>query len=120
MDKIKDNESPKVNGDGTQFRDFVHVSDVVNANILSMKSDIEHEFFNVGTSSSITILELAKVIIKLAKLDLEPVFGPALEGDVDKTLSDTKLIREKIDWKPTITLEEWLNEIISSKKIDYI
>ena len=120
LDKIKDNESPKVNGDGTQFRDFVHVSDVVNANILSMKSDIEHEFFNVGTSSSITILELAKVIIKLAKLDLEPVFGPALEGDVDKTLSDTKLIREKIDWKPTITLEEWLNEIISSKKIDYI
>ena len=120
LDKIKDNESPKVNGDGTQIRDFVHVSDVVNANILSMKSDIEHEFFNVGTSSSITILELAKVIIKLAKLDLEPVFGPALEGDVDKTLSDTKLIREKIDWKPTITLEEWLNEIVSSKKIDYI
>ena len=120
LDKIKDNESPKVNGDGTQFRDFVHVSDVANANILSMKSDIEHEFFNVGTSSSITILELAKVIIKLAKLNLEPVFGPALEGDVDKTLSDTKLIREKIGWRPTITLEEWLNEIISSKKIDYI
>jgi len=120
LDKIKNHEPPKVNGDGTQFRDFVHVSDVVNANILSMKSDVEHEFFNVGTSSSITILELAKVIIELAGLNLEPAFGPALEGDVNKTLSDTELIREKIGWKPTITLEEWLNEIISSKKIDYV
>ena len=85
LDQIKKKESPVVNGDGTQFRDFVHVSDVVNANILSMNSKIKHAFYNVGTNSSITILDLAKSIIKSSGLKLEPKFRNALEGDVDKT-----------------------------------
>jgi len=44
LERIRDKLPPKINGDGTQFRDFVHVSDVVNANLMSMDSDITHEF----------------------------------------------------------------------------
>ena len=120
LERIKDKLPPKINGDGTQFRDFVYVEDVVNANIMSMNSDVNHAFFNVGTNTSITILDLAKTIIKSSGLNLEPIFGSALEGDVQKTKANIDLIKEKIGWKPTIVLEEWINEIISTNKIDEI
>jgi len=120
LERIRDKLPPKINGDGTQFRDFVYVEDVVNANIMSMNSDVNHAFFNVGTNTSITILDLAKTIIKSSGLNLEPIFGPALEGDVQKTKANIDLIKEKIGWKPTIVLEEWINEIISTNKINEI
>ena len=93
LEKIRDGLAPKINGDGTQFRDFVYVEDVARANIMSMKSDVDHEFFNVGTNTSITILDLAKTIIKYSNLDIEPIFGPALKGDVMKTIADISLIK---------------------------
>jgi len=120
LEQIRDKLPPKINGDGTQARDFVHVSDVVNSNIMSMNSDVNHAFFNVGTGTSITILDLAKIIIKFSGLNLEPVFGPALKGDVQKTTANIDLIKEKIGWKPTVVLEEWINEIISTNKINEI
>ena len=120
LERIRDQLPPKINGDGTQFRDFVYVEDVADANIMSMDSDVNHEFFNVGTNTSITILQLAKTIIESAGLNIEPIFGPALKGDVQKTIANIDLIKEKIGWKPTVFLEEWINEIISMKKFDEI
>jgi len=120
LERIRDKLSPKINGDGTQFRDFVYVGDVVNANIMSMDSNINHEFFNVGTNTSITILDLAKTIIKSSGFDIEPIFGPALKGDVQKTMANIDLIKEKIGWTPTVILEEWIDEIISTNKFDEI
>ena len=100
LECIRDKLPPKINGDGTQFRDFVHVSDVVNANIMSMNSDITHEFFNVGTNTTITILDLAKTIIECSGLNIEPIFGPALDGDVHQTKANIDLIKKKIGWEP--------------------
>ena len=120
LEKIRDKVPPNINGDGKQFRDFVYVEDVAEANIMSMDSNINHEFFNVGTNTSITILDLAKTIIKSAGLNIEPTFGPALKGDVQKTIANIDLIEEKIGWKPTVFLEEWIENIISMKKFDEI
>ena len=83
---------------------------------MSMKSEVNHEFFNVGTNTSITILDLAKTIIKFSGLNIEPIFGPSLKGDVMKTIADISLIKEKIGWQPKVMLESWINEIISLKK----
>ena len=120
LERIRDKIPPKINGDGTQSRDFVYVEDVAYANILSMQSEINHEFFNVGTNTSITILDLAKTIIKFSGLDIEPIFGPALPGDVNKTVANIDLIKEKIGWKPKVMLEEWIKEIISLKKFNEV
>ena len=88
---------------------------------MSMNNDdIAHEFFNVGTNSSITVLDLAKIIIEASGLGIEPIFGSALEGEVQKAKANIDLIKEKIGWKPTIVLEEWINEIISMNKFDEI
>ena len=120
LEKIRDKLPPKINGDGTQSRDFVYVKDVADANIMSMDSKINHEFFNVGTNTSITILDLAQTIIKSSGLHIEPIFGPSLKGDVQKTVANIDLIKNKIGWKPTIFLEKWINEIVSMKKFDEI
>ena len=118
LGRIRDKLPPKINGDGTQFRDFVHVNDVVNANIMAMDSKVKHEFFNVGTNTSITILDLAKIIIKFSGLDMEPIFGPALDGDVDRTIANIDLIKEQIGWEPTIMLADWIEDIVTLKKFD--
>ena len=120
LECIRDKLPPKINGDGTQFRDFVHVSDVVNANIMSMNSDITHEFFNVGTNTTITILDLAKTIIECSGLNIEPIFGPALDGDVHQTKANIDLIKKKIGWEPSVMLVDWIKDIISSKKFNEI
>ena len=120
LERIRDGLPPKINGDGTQFRDFVHVEDVANANIMSMDSNVKHEFFNVGTNTSITILDLAKTIIKFSGLEIKPIFGPALEGDVMRTIANIDLIKDKVGWKPTIFLEKWIEDIVSMKKFDEI
>ena len=120
LERIRDELPPKINGDGTQFRDFVYVEDVANANIMSMNSNINHDFFNVGTNTSITILDLAKTVIKFSDLKIEPIFGPELKGDVKRTVADISLIKEKIGWKPTVFLEKWIEDIVSMKKFDEI
>ena len=120
LERIRDKLPPKINGDGTQFRDFVHVNDVVNANIMSMDSDITHEFFNVGTNTTITIIDLAKTIIEYSGLNIEPIFGPALDGDVHQTKASIDLIKKKIGWEPSIMLVDWVKYIISSKKFNEI
>ena len=120
LERIRDKLPPKINGDGTQFRDFVYVEDIADANIMSMDSDINHRFYNVGTNTSITILDLAKTIIKSSGLDIQPIFGPALKGDVQRTIANIDLIKEEIGWEPTILLEKWIEEIISMNKFDEI
>ena len=120
LERIHDKLPPKINGDGTQFRDFVYVEDVANANIMSMDSRVDHDFFNVGTNTCITILDLAKTVIKFSGLEIEPIFGPELKGDVKRTIADISLIKEKVGWKPTIFLERWIEDIVSMNKFDEI
>ena len=87
---------------------------------MAMDSKVTHDFFNVGTNTSITILDLAKAIIKYSGLDMEPIFGPPLKGDVQKTIANINLIKEKIGWSPTMKLEEWIKGIIMANKFDEI
>jgi len=113
LERIQDKLPPKINGDGLQARDFVFVEDVVNANIMAMESDVDHAFFNVGTNTNISVIELAHVMIKAANLDIKPIFGAALKGDVKITIADISLIKKSLGWHPTTTIEEWLKQKIS-------
>jgi len=113
LERIQNKLPPKINGDGLQARDFVFVEDVANANIMAMESNVDHAFFNVGTNTNISVIELAHLIIKAANLDIKPIFGAALKGDVKITIADISLIKKSLGWNPTITIEEWLKQKIS-------
>lgn len=93
--------------DGTQRRDFTHVDDVVNANILAMTND-DHdhygEVFNVGTGTNHSVLELAAMIS-----DNTVMIAPRL-AEAYITLADNKKIQDVLGWTPTKRLEDYVNE----------
>ena len=120
LQRIQQKKSPKINGDGLQTRDFVHIDDVVKANVLAMDSDINHRFLNVGSGLPTSVLDLANLIIEISGLSLEPIHGPELSGDVKATQSDIKLIRKLLNWEPNTDLADWLTKIISNKNFQDI
>ncbi len=91
----------RINGDGEQTRDFVHVHDVVRANILAMESQrVGHgEVFNIGTGKSISINTLAEIIGG----DIE--YGQAV-GDVRHSQADNSKVRTLLGWEPQIMIKE--------------
>ena len=114
LQRIQQKKSPKINGDGLQTRDFVHIDDVVKANVLAMDSDINHRFLNVGSGLPTSVLDLANLIIEASGLSLESIHGPELSGDVRATQADIKLIRKLLNWEPKMKLGDWLTKIISN------
>ena len=65
MQNLSKNEPPIIFGDGSQIRDFIHVLDIANANLAVMNSSVTSGFFNVGTGKTISIKELANIMIKI-------------------------------------------------------
>ena len=112
LDKLRDKQSPIIFGTGSQIRDFIHVEDIARANLLAMKSDVSFTHANIGTGDSISILELAKIMIEISGLKLKPIMENAQEGDIEKSQSDNSLARKLFDWKPERKLEDWLKESI--------
>ena len=116
LERIQQSLPPLINGDGLQVRDFVYVDDVVNANILSMESNIDSGFFNIGTNSVISVLDLANIIIKFSGLKLKPTHRPAVPGDVKATQADITKAKMMLKWKPTTSLKDWLKSAVLDVK----
>ena len=116
LERIQQGLPPLVNGDGLQIRDFVYVDDAVNANILSMESDIDFEFFNIGTGTTISILDLANMIIKFSGLKIKPIHRPALPGDVRATQADITKVKTMLKWRPTTSIQDWLKSAVLDVK----
>ena len=112
LERIQQGLSPLINGDGLQVRDFVYVDDVVNANILAMESNIDGEFFNIGTNSAISVLDLANIIIKFSGLKIKPIHRPALPGDVRATQADITKVKTMLKWRPTTSIQDWLKSAV--------
>ena len=112
LERIQQGLPPLINGDGLQVRDFVYVNDVVNANMLAMESNIDGEFFNIGTNSVVSVLDLATMIIKFSGLKLKPIHRPPVPGDVKATQADITKAKMMLKWKPTTSIENWLKSTV--------
>ncbi len=112
LDRIRQGNPPIIFGRGQQIRDFIHVEDVAVANILAMKNLQENVLINVGTGGSITILQLANMMIKISGLNTEPIFDKPLEGDIEKSQADITLAKKLLKWEPRKKLSEWLEEVL--------
>jgi len=112
LDRIRDGKAPIIFGDGSQIRDFIYVGDVADVNYLAMNSNNSNLHVNVGTGNSTSILELAKMMVKISGLSLEPIISDALAGDITKSQSDISLVKRSFSWEYKIRLEDWLKEVI--------
>ena len=112
LDRINQKEPPIIFGNGKQLRDFISVEDIVMANLLAMESKISNLLVNVGTGDAITISELAKMMLNISGLGMQPIFETPLDGDIEKSRADITLLTKSFNWKPKKELKEWLTEII--------
>ena len=81
LNKIDANESPTINGDGSQAYDFIYVEDVARCNVAAAMSEVETGFYNVGTGIQTSIRELCDTILRLKKSDLKVTYKPYSEDD---------------------------------------
>jgi len=96
----------EIHGDGRQRRDFVHVRDVVAANIAAYESSRRGEVFNVGSGTSLSVKELADLISS------NQVHTEARKGDSLATLADISKIQAQLSWSPKISFTEGLKELL--------
>ena len=97
--------------DGNQLRDFLYVSDVVDAIVRAAKSKIYGEIFNVGSGCPASILEIVNL------LKGKYVFIPKRPGEPDITHADIKKIKKYLQWKPKISIKKGINILLQN--IDY-
>lgn len=93
-------------GDGLQRRDFTHVSDVVNANILAaecVNKNVLGGIFNIGTGKNHSVLDLVHMI------GGEHEHIPARLGEARITLADINKAKTMLNWYPKVKLEDWIN-----------
>ena len=113
MNKVFGGKELEINGDGEQIRDFIHVSDVAQANVSAMESKTKFGFFNIGTGESTSIKNLANIMIKLSDEKLGLKFNLPLKGDVKLSLANIKKTEKELDWKYRIRLKEGLKQLFA-------
>lgn len=107
-----------VHGDGSQTRDFVHVDDVVAANVAAATADPEAfgRAFNVGTGESVTIRELAELIRSALDSDSEIVHTEPREGDIDHSRADISRAERALGYEPSVDLETGLEQLVDGER----
>jgi len=110
INQIKLNQSLIIFGDGSQTRDFISVEDVAKANLLSMESNTDFSFLNIGTGISTSVKTLAEVMIDLSGKTLEISYDDLPLGDVKKSLADTSLAKKLINWNYDTFLKNGLKK----------
>lgn len=101
--QLRAGEPLTIVGDGEQRRDFTHVNDIVEANILSMTKATPGELYNVGTGLNHSVLELANMISG------NVTFIPARPGEAKESLANNDKLKS-LGWKQTIKLEDYIKE----------
>ena len=106
LDRLAQNQALEIHGDGTQRRDFIHVRDVVAANIAAYESSVRGEVFNVGSGTSFSVKQLADLISS------NQIVTEARRGDAMATLADISKIKAALGWEPKISFEDGLKELL--------
>ena len=110
---IKNDHAPIIYEDGLQSRDFISVKDIVAANIFVMNNPkADFQAFNVGNGVPASILDIAKLLIKLYKKDLEPKIADSYrKGDIRHCYAGTAKLN-KLGFRVKVSFEKGMKELI--------
>ena len=122
LDKIAKNpDKLEIIGTGLQSRDFVHVSDVVDALVKVGSDDSANgKTYNIGYGTTTTIIDLAKMMLKILNLQDKTFItttNVSWQGDVTKIWFDNSKAKKELNWNPKVSLEESIKEIIAERKL---
>lgn len=110
-EKITQNKSPVIFGDGNQTRDFVYVKDVARANLLAMDSHISG-LFNIGTGIQTSLNDLARMIMDAAGNHPDIIYQEPRAGDVRFSVADISKAKEGLGYEPVNDLNKGIKATV--------
>ena len=117
-DRVRQGLRPRVIGDGSETKHFVHVSDVARANAAAFAADATDVAVNISGPQPITTLEIVRLVTELAGKDLEPEHIEPEAGKVRLTSGgawrlDHALAERIIGWRPQVDMREGIGRLIA-------
>jgi len=109
--KFLSNQQPIIYGDGNQTRDYVYVLDVVEAMILSSRSE-DNLFLNIGTGVETSVNQLVEIMKDKFNSDIEPIYQDAREGELLRSVLDNSQALATIGWKPVYDLNAGMEKVV--------
>lgn len=113
-------ETPVINGDGKQSRDFTYIDNVIEANLKACLADhdVAGEAYNVAYGGREYLIDIYYGLTKALGIDVEPKFGPDRAGDIKHSNADISKAREKLGYDPDWSFEKGIKEAIDWYKAD--
>jgi len=97
---------PTIFGDGSKTRDYIHVDDVVTADLLAMGDRGDGEVFNLGWGLEVTDFQVFDAVRNALDARVEPIYGQKRPGELERISLNCAKARRLLGWSPTITFEE--------------
>ncbi|HMJ07840.1 MAG TPA: NAD-dependent epimerase/dehydratase family protein [Pyrinomonadaceae bacterium] len=112
--RLMNDQAPMIFEDGEQSRDFVHVSDIVQANLLALETDKgDYQTMNIGTGRATSVKEISLLLAKGLGKDISPeIVGKYREGDIRHCVADISRAKKTLGYQPKVDLETGLVELL--------
>ncbi len=107
--KIIRGQSPTINGNGEQTRDYVYVEDVARANLLALECAHNGDI-NIGTAVEVSVLDIFNGLCKAAKKEVKKVHGPAKKGEQERSCLSFEKARAVLGWEPLVPIDVGLKK----------
>ena len=107
-------QTPKIFGNGRQTRDYVYVGDVARANLLALKKG-DNQKINISTGRQTNVNKLFRLVAQKTTFKKQPLFAPAVRGELRRACQDFTLAKKILGWEPLINLD---NGVVAT--IEYI
>ena len=106
--QLLDSETPTINGDGKQSRDFTYIENVIEANLKACKAphEVAGQAFNIAFGSREYLIDIYHELCKALDKDIEPIFGLDRAGDIKHSNADISKARNLLGYEPTYSFED--------------
>lgn len=111
LKQLRNGEQPYITGSGKQTRDFIYVSDTVDALLTATEDDYGGPIL-LGSGVETTINELYAVIQRILGTDIQPSIAPAPVGEIWQMSYDISCAKDKLSWTPKVSLEEGIRRML--------
>jgi UDP-glucose 4-epimerase len=111
VDKMLAEERPVIFGDGQQTRDFIHVYDIIKANLLALEKG-DNILVNISTESRDSVNDLVDYLNEVLPYNLEAVYEDARKGDILHSSLANDKAKELLDWTPDYDLRAGLEQTV--------
>lgn len=115
VEAVASQRRPIIFGDGNQTREFVHVSDVVRANLLAATArEFSPGVMNISSGKAISVRQVLDTVVDIASSSVEPIYREPRAGDVRHSSADISKARDSLGFLPRVSIEAGIQSIFEA------